>query len=251
MFTTYFDASGHRDDLKTPLVAVAGFVSSVDAWDEFQVEWKSLLHTHEITVPFHASDFFRSIDKGKLVKGYEAFKDKPDKRDAFLDDAIAAIKKRSMESFVSAVLVSTLRDAEKIYKIPQHLSYPYPLCGLNVLARVGQWIRQKGIEDMIRFVFEAGDDHKGELLKACDSLPLQGRKLRPIFEERNDIGGLQAADLLAWYCGYWGRRVALGKPEPPFWLKRLGEELRGDDYWGIITKAELLTFCDSHGFEKR
>jgi hypothetical protein len=52
MFSAYFDASGKRDQ---PIVVVAGFVSSVQLWAEWEREWLKRLSEDGISC-FHATD---------------------------------------------------------------------------------------------------------------------------------------------------------------------------------------------------
>jgi hypothetical protein len=60
MITTYFDDSGDKD-----IAVVAGYVSSVKRWDEFNSAWAKFLSSHGIK-QMHRSDLenFRSEFEG-------------------------------------------------------------------------------------------------------------------------------------------------------------------------------------------
>lgn len=55
----YVDESGHSST--HPVVVVAGFLGSADAWVGFRDNWNAILAEHGVTPPFHMTDFEAKI----------------------------------------------------------------------------------------------------------------------------------------------------------------------------------------------
>src|ERR1035438_237099 len=68
MFTAVFDASGTEHD--KPVMVVAGFAASSDAWSSFESEWKKRLAADQLSC-FHMNKFAQSKGDFKEWEGDE------------------------------------------------------------------------------------------------------------------------------------------------------------------------------------
>jgi hypothetical protein len=96
ILTAYFDASGSPDEGRA--LVVAGYVSTVEQWREFDREWRSLLVREKVS-QFHMRDFAHSLREFAEWKG-----DEP-RRKRFLERLIGIIKRRVHKSIANAVLL--------------------------------------------------------------------------------------------------------------------------------------------------
>jgi hypothetical protein len=57
MFRAFFDESGTHKE--SPVMVIAGYVSKLSLWTQFEREWKEVLSEYNIKV-FHMTDFLSS-----------------------------------------------------------------------------------------------------------------------------------------------------------------------------------------------
>jgi hypothetical protein len=244
MFTVYCDASGHPDNTK--VLAVAGFVASVDQWLEFERNWKDTLNKFGVT-SLHMKNFAHSSGEFSDWKGNEA------KRRDFLRQLIANIAVRVRHSFSSAVLLDDWREVNEHYYL-EELIKPFALCGRTLVHKVGEWANKWNIEEkQIKYVFEDGDCDKGDFMHRMK----QDKKSAPIFLNKDEACAFQAADLLAFenlqaHMGLIeGRVQEFADLRHP--LRELSKVPSGKEAsdWGVFAKENLEKFCNDVGVPRK
>jgi Protein of unknown function (DUF3800) len=228
MLTAYFDESGHPDS--GPGLVVAGFVSTVQRWQKFESEWRKELEAFGVS-SLHMKHYTSSQGE------YAGWKGNEKKRAAFLARLIRVIKRRTISSIGSAMLLNDYREVDKTYELSEFIS-PYPLCAANCQHKTKVWSQEHGYPiDRIRFIYEDGAKHKGQFVELCEKLGFSS----PIFEPKGNIVALEAADLIA----YELRKIILDVEGNIFRLRASMAEVRKDmpRMWGIYTKDDILTFC--------
>lgn len=236
MFTLYCDASGSPDDTK--VLAVAGYISSVDQWLEFERNWKQTLKKFGAS-SLHMKHFAHSVGEYSSWRGNET------KRRDFLRELIGNIILRARHSFTSAVLLDDWKEINELYYL-EELIKPFALCGRTVVHKVEEWAKEWHIEEKyIKYVFEDGDCDRGDFIHRmkCD------KKSAPIFLRKDEACAFQAADLLAFenlkaHMGISGGRVQ-EYSDLRFPLRELSKVPSGKEAsdWGVFTKESLEKFC--------
>jgi len=182
MFTAYFDASGKST--RQGLLSIAGFVSDAKKWARFDAEWTKVLRRESVSC-FHMTDFVSS------QREFSGWNNQPGRRKAFIADLLACAKKYTNKAFGGAVVLADYASVNERYAIQEAAGYPYPLCAHYCVRLVLQWQKKHGISN-VRFAFEAGDEHPGDLTRLCKSDGVE-----PFFLTKKEIP-FQAADLVAW-----------------------------------------------------
>ncbi len=118
----YFDESGTHDS--SPVVVVAGVVSSTKQWLKFDQRWCKALAEEKISV-FHMTDFESSEEE---FKGWA-----PEKKRPFIIRLLEIIKKHTRVFFFQAVYKKDFAAA--LSEFPDIDKSPYNMCcELNALA---------------------------------------------------------------------------------------------------------------------
>ena len=185
MFTAYFDDSGSPDSGTS--LGVAGFVSTVEKWVEFEEAWHSILAEYKIDY-FHMRQYAHSVGQFKEWKGKEG------KRRTFLKRLISCLNGRVNKSFSSAVVLKEYNEVDSLYPLHEAMGYPFALCGRTCSAKINSWRERRKIMEQVKIVIEAGSKHAEDLARVLrrDGQP------EPIFQGKKLLGALQAADLIAW-----------------------------------------------------
>lgn len=187
MISTYFDASGW--DGRSPVIVVAGYLSTADRWIEFENRWKIVLDDHGVT-GFHWHDFAHSLNEFKTWKGNEK------KRKDFLGSLICEMERYIHHGFVATFPVEHFHATNKEYFFEEHLGPPYVTSAVACVGYVIKWMIEAGYDDASNsfdFIFEDGDYGKGKMYEIVERLT----KIRPIFRKKSEHGALQASDFLA------------------------------------------------------
>lgn len=188
--TAYFDASGtHRQDGSLAM-CVAGYVSTPRRWKKFEREWEELLREEGISA-FHRTDLesLRKEFKGWTVE----------RRDRVVKRAHKIIKRWAL----MGVAVGFPFDLyERIIHTPElrkRFSKPYALCTMRCIIPLSEWATEQGYRDPINYVFDRGDEGRGQVLNAF-RLSDHDRYLLGTcqFEDKKKFVPLQAADVLAY-----------------------------------------------------
>jgi len=196
MLTCYFDGSGDKDS--TNVYSVAGYVSTVDRWIDFDKKWSALLKRHGLPY-FHMKEFAPSVDHFKEWKG----KEKERKRGAFLEQLVNITRKHVLHSFSVTLRMDLYDAANKFYPLKEKRVVPLLLCGGGCIAKALYWRRNKGrAEEPIMFYFERDEKNWGILKQwandhgyPCESGPKLPDPSKPL---DFPLTPLQAADFVAW-----------------------------------------------------
>lgn len=252
MFTSYCDAAGGRDH---GFVVVAGFVSTFELWQRFEVDWTLVLA--KANIPYlHMKAFSQSLPP------YAHLKDKEGQRKNILRDLAEVIASYARHAFSTVVYFQDFDRVNQIYSLAESLRTPYAVCAFDCIMSATTWARDQPFAKLpMEYIFEEGDDGWASM----EQFAVQKGYPRPLckpsrdrFEttpkgEHSPIKGileLQAADFLA----YELRKATsqLG-PNPPRWkyrqsalaLGRIGSLHTG------FSGTQLEQFCGALKIQKR
>jgi Protein of unknown function (DUF3800) len=182
MFTAYFDVSGGRH---AAVITMAGYVSDVKKWAKFEKRWQEILNRDGVK-RFHMTD---CVSLAREFAGWP-----PERRKRFIADLEECAKKYTNKRFSATVIIEDFNLVDANYQLHEYVGYPYSLCAVSCIDHVRTWARNRRIKDSIVYVFENGDERKGNFPKLCR----ERFGLEPSFRSKKDSIPLQAADLAAW-----------------------------------------------------
>lgn len=198
-YGAYFDASDDPAGNRDRETVVAGYVSTVEEWAQFEVGWKLTLAKFDVPY-FHMREFAarQGVFKDHRWKS-EAYKT------LFLSDLIHVIKGWTVASVACRMKQSIFDKFNAMYELDKRFN-PYTICGRDCAAQVRKFIREQCNPALpVAYVFEAGDQGRGLLMAEMEAsgLPL------PIFKRPRPTNSdldkedpfpvqLQACDFAAW-----------------------------------------------------
>ncbi len=193
MLTAYFDEAIEKD-----FTVVCGWVSDVNGWEGFEVDWTLFLAKYEVPY-FHMKEFAQF--KGPFAK----WKDNETRRRQFLSDALDIAQSRTLRSFVCGIQEVLFNRVNRSYKLAETFHSCYALIGREAMDWANRY-SHKAARSEVKCIFEDGGPDKGGLLAAADVAPMVSS---PDFEPSRDIRDrkkglrrgliqLQAADFLAY-----------------------------------------------------
>ncbi len=204
-FTAYFDESGTH--ASAPVVAVAGFISTVERWRNLEREWSTVLRMYKLEY-FHMTDFenrwgpYRDWDKGK--------------RETIIKRLLGIIKQYALSGFSAAVVRG---DYERLREEhPGRWVTPYGVCAAWCLRDVADWLESSNRDEYAGYVFERGFRGAGHMAEAFGRASDEVRRAYRFdalsFADKRAVIPLQAADILAYeVCKQVLRRTgADGRP---------------------------------------
>ena len=215
MFTAYFDASG--DAISQPFVVVSGYIASYIQWKFVEDTWRQLHTKFGLSLPFHAVEFMAArsnlanYEKQRNARSdYVAIAKNPQEADRFLVN-LAQLVAATTNCAVTAVVpmevyngVSSLLDLREI--VP-----PYALGARLCIELVRKWEQLFDVPEPIECIFEAGDFEQGKFTK----LMIDEGSQSPIYKDKKDFAGLQAADHYAWERVAMRKQMARMAPAEP------------------------------------
>lgn len=234
--TGYFDDSGHPDN--GPCVVVAGFVSTEAQWTLFEAEWSEVLKQFEIET-FHMKDFSGSWGEFKPWKGNEK------RREAFIKRLIKVIKRRTIVSVSSMMLMKDYKSVDAIYTLSECVT-PYAVCSANTQYKTKVWLKDHGYPvENLATVYEDGSKDKGKFVALSMALNFPV----PIFAPKGKFRALEAADFIAWELG----KVIRDVDHDTFRIRKTIDELRRNAprVWGIYERSDLLKLCKTQRLARR
>ena len=251
MLTTYCDDGGGDDHGYT---VICGWVSTVDQWDGFEVDWKLLLIHYEIP-------FFHMSKLAHWNAPYEKWKANPGIRDRFLREAGKVIRSRVKKGFLVYVNHSHFKTVNSLFELEESFGSAHGLAGRLCMDRADFWRKSENYSfDTMRFVFEDGPGYADVSRAACaitPHLPIPNfeasRDVKPCPdwpEGRIGVVQLQSADYLA----YEYRKAIADKRDKGLDVHRkslqalLGVPLEIAGFEGPIG---IGTFCAHHDIKKR
>lgn len=184
MFTAYFDVSGSKN---APVMTMAGYVSDVKKWAKFERRWKEILDRQGVK-QFHMTDCV------SFAGEFASWRAIPDRRTRFINELSECAKKYTNKRFSATVIMEDYRRVDADYRLHEYYGYPYSLCGLSCMEHVRTWARKRKVRERIIYVFEDGDERKGNFPKLCQ----QRFGVEPVFHSKKGFIPFQAADLAAW-----------------------------------------------------
>ena len=194
MFSAYLDESGTQAASK--VLVLAGYVSDIEQWARFAVEWQEMLsfngldafHAHSYRSgqsPYRRMNHSQRIDIGRRVTGI--------------------LSRRARTGIVSAVDIDSYRhwvvgDIKKIF------GTPYSFCMRLCMIHIMRWANSMHVNSPVDYFFEAGAKHSGEA--ACMYADLQknprwsaGYRLGSFsLVPKKESCAVQSADPLAYFA---------------------------------------------------
>lgn len=210
-YTSYFDASGKKEQKDHKETVVAGIVAPVGSWERFECDWKLALIKYGVPY-FHMKEFIASQGAFKDPKwkseGYRA---------QFLSVLVEIVSGVTLMTVARVLPHSLFDELNGRYKIEPRFN-PYVICGLDCAHRVMKHIRKLYSDDApIEYIFDQGDSGAGKLSTEMQrvGMPI------PIFRYSKPVKNkpeivptiqLQAVDFIAWEL----RRVSATQDLPEF-----------------------------------
>lgn len=194
-YLAYFDAS--MDKGKTDML-VAGYVSTVEEWAQFEIAWKLTLAKYD--VPFFKMSEFIGRRKEYSHPKWQS----ETYRAQFLADIGQIIWGWTAASVACHMKQALFDQYNAIYELDKRFN-PFAICARDCAAQVRKYIRNEVKSDLpIAYIFDQGDEGKGFLIKEMQAskLPLPAfKRSRPDPELDKDDPyhvQLQACDFAAW-----------------------------------------------------
>jgi hypothetical protein len=212
LFAAYLDASGNAEQPDS-FVVVSGYIANLLQWRAFENIWRQIHEEFGVRTPFHMSEFMaatanpdRYANQSNARPDYVAL-GKDLKRASSFFEKLCIAEQSLLNCGISCIVdmkiynsVSSLLDLRKV--IP-----PYALAARSCVARVHQWEDQFAIQEPVEAVFEKGDLEQEKFTELVKS---EGGDL-PIYRDKKDFAGLQAADHYAWEQFYQLKRERTGE----------------------------------------
>lgn len=197
MFTAYFDASGSAAG--QPYVIVAGYVASFFQWQRFEDEWSKAHLAFNVELPFHSTEF-RSACVSDTYKhqsnaraDYVEIAKNQVQAQAFLE-VLGKIQTSFIHCGISCIIPMDVYEGVSSLLPLQEVLPPYALGARMCIEKLHQWEKKFLINPPAEYIFESGDLGQG---KFTDLMVDEGEAV-PIYKNKADFAGLQAADYYAW-----------------------------------------------------
>jgi hypothetical protein len=192
MLRAYFDAS--QTFQPTPIIAVAGWLSDLRRWNQFERAWRNVLADSNLD-HFHMTEF-------ENRRG--PYRDWPQRR---REEVLGRLVRCICATKGMGVAVAlSLRDFEALDDAARQRldDNPYSVCAILCIGLVTEELKRRGIAERVAYVFERGDLGQGQFREELADYATSERwraaqRLRSLdFEDKKLMPGLQAADLLAY-----------------------------------------------------
>ena len=243
MFRAYFDESGHPDDPNSPVVSVAAVAADIDQWHAFDEQWNDILKVHGVR-GLHMTDY--ESRQGE----YRHWKRGDQQTIQFISDLASALINTIQYGCVCSFAMDDWNDIMRDrFEIP----YERKRASLIVLLQIClEELNRTNLlpkDQQIHCVYEENDflarapNHFIDWKKAWG---LEERFGGFGFDDKYNLPGLQAADMLA----YEGRKHYLnqevlrnGIPE-----RKLHKRLRESDKiaFSIADKQTFNSYLEAY-----
>jgi hypothetical protein len=162
---------------RTLALTMAGYVSDVTKWTKLEEHWQQILSAHNIM-------FFHMTDCVSFRGEFANWRDKPDVRKRVINDLTECARRFTNKRFSASVVIHDYNRVDAEYQLHEHIGHPYSLCGTSCIEHVRTWARNRSVEaNDITFVFEAGDEHKGDFQEICQ----RRFGIAPLFRLKKDV----------------------------------------------------------------
>jgi len=246
-YNAYFDASYDGQNTQDKQTVVAGYVSTVEQWAQWEIQWRMALASFNVPY-FHMRDFitYEPPFSGQRWKS-ESY------RVRFLSTLIDITREWAVATVGSAIKQSVFNFHNGFYELDSRYN-PYVLCGRDCAVKVHRFIREEYRSELpIAYFFEQGDLGKGMLVEEMMASGLSAPSFkRPRPDPKNPSEPpaiqLQACDLIAW-------EIRRGNID--FEVKgRLRKSLHAlsrikHRKWAQITESDVQTRINSAGIALR
>jgi hypothetical protein len=241
-YTLYCDAAGGEDH---GFIVVAGYLSTFAKWNAFAAEWNSLLAAYNL--PYFTMKHF-----AQSKHAFQGWDKDEERRKRFISRCAEIIADHVEAGFNCIVEFDTFNKVDQIYRLDDAVGVPYSLAARTCVARSSAYLCSIDGSQDATYIFEDGDEGKGELMRVMerDGYPC------PIFRPGHDIQRkgncvkglvqLQAADFLA----YEIRKAFKDDPTESWPVDRLRKSLKAlagircsDEDWGKYTENDLVELC--------
>jgi hypothetical protein len=251
MFSAYFDASGNAVD--QPFVIVSGYIASYIQWKFLENAWERVHNQYGVKLPFHAADFMaartnlQKYEKQRNARAdYVAIASQPDQAERFLINLVQLVAVTTNCSVAGVVPMEIYNGVSSLLDLREVVP-PYALGARLCIELVRQWQQLFDVQEPIECIFEAGDFEQGKFTK----LMIDEGAAAPIYKDKKDFVGLQAADHYAWERVAMRKQMArLSPAEPP--------PSAAYAFLGVIPKlhletttAHLIHVCHIKGIDAR
>lgn len=244
MFDSYYlycDAAGGKDH---GFIVVSGYLATFRRWGSFIEEWnRDLLASFDVPY-FHMKEFAHS--KGPFV----SWKDDEARRAIFIGRAANIIARHVQRGFSCIVSDDIFNKVNKDYCLRESVGVPYSLAGRTCVARSSRSI---GRHVDTHYVFEEGDEGKGDLMRVMEEHGYPLPIFRPSRDRVNKAGQmvrgvvpLQAAD----FAAYEMRKAFKDDPTESWPLHKYRKSLRAlanivseEEDWGRYKESDLMQLC--------
>jgi hypothetical protein len=194
MLQAFIDDSGNLGD--SPVCVLAGYVARVPVWEQFTDEWEA-----ELAKP-KAVDCFKmahAVSQNGKFAGFTR-----DEVDAKIVSLTEVLGRHALAGVVSIVPSDHYRRIFTGKFNPNLFDRPYYLPFYGIMVGLMRYLKARGIEEPIDFIFDDDADHirvvnSWNLFVSAvpdEMKPFIGSK--PIHRSETIYRPLQAADMLAW-----------------------------------------------------
>jgi hypothetical protein len=191
-YSAYFDESSGND---SPILVVAGLLSTDAQWGLFEKEWKEILTEFRIKA-FHDSHF------ATRKKGFRGMQEST--RQALLAKLLDVVTRRAQLGFGAVIHLAAFED---VFQGPERtdIGSPYKLACTACFLEIGEWAKRNYQIKPVSYIFDSGNVHSNELsqhfLESKKNVEYRLGSLT--FESDEVLVPLQAADLAAYELWKW------------------------------------------------
>jgi hypothetical protein len=246
-YEAYFDASRDGDNKQ---IVVAGYVSTVEEWEQFEIAWRLTLAKYDLPY-FHMREFTASQKAFKHSKWKSEIY-----RAGFLSDLALIIRSWTAASVACAMKQALFDRYNETYDLGGRFN-PYSICGRDCAAQVRAYIRKDVKSELpITYILDQGDEGRGFLMKEMEASGLPPpvfKRSRPYPKhpelDKSDPPRvqLQACDLSAWELRRGDEDIVKGKKGIELRkslhalsdMKRIWKETKEPDLKGLIQVAGI------------
>ena len=231
MLKAFVDDSGSGGD--SPWYVLAGYVGTVDGWDQFDAQWRSALDADPKINDFHSSEAESLRPRGQWAGVTK------DQRNVKINELIEVITRCAQRAIHVRVRQSDYNEIIKNYVPPQWDNAYYFLFPSFVAAVVGME-KYFGQSEPVEFVFDSSKRFEKPSLRLYNQFvdldKFAGRILNIHYEDDKVFLPLQAADLLAWQIR---RRHCVTSEQKRAHFERALYRLPEKPYEFILTRDKL------------
>ncbi len=240
--TGYFDASGTHAGSSN--VTIAGWLSTSQAWTNFEADWRAALESFGVDM-FHMREYAHRL--GQFARWSE-----PQRRIRF--GRLAEIVTSDTLASIAVAVPTKEFEEEFTPSARKHAGGPYGFAAavlfLHAADYVSESLNPPGTPFEIAYVFERGDVGAGQaqnLFEANKADPRQEERLHLLslrFQDKRQVGALQAADILAYELyQHFPRQLGLEPREPRRYnLRQLAANRAWD--WRYMSRERMRDWAD-------